>query len=144
MTIFESDYSFFHHIDDIFIVGSNDNRFSLFIERIEQMDNFISIGFIKISRGLISDNDARMMNERASDTGTLNFSTRECFYEFFLLCKKSYLREYLRNTLVDLLLRISTDLHCKGNILSHCLSWEEFKILKYDPKISTITEEFVW
>jgi hypothetical protein len=53
----------------------HDYSLATLMEIFEEMHDLSSIGSIEIARWLISDDDARIVDERSGDTGSLYLST---------------------------------------------------------------------
>ncbi len=75
--IFKCDDSFLHVIYDRTVMGRDDDRFAFAIESIKDMHNFFGIVRIKITRWFVTNNDIWIMDEGASDTDALSFSSRK-------------------------------------------------------------------
>ena len=72
-------------------MSRHDDGLATLMEVLEEMHDLGCIGSIEITRRLIADDDARIMDQSSSNTGTLNLTTRERLYTFFFFGKESYL-----------------------------------------------------
>ena len=76
-------------LGDLRVMGDDDQRCSLTVELLENVDHDIFIRFVKVSRRLVGKHDFGMIDERPCDTHTLLFAAGKLAWEMLCSVGKS-------------------------------------------------------
>lgn len=134
----ELEYPLFHSIYQKTVVRGDDDGFPFAMETLKYSQNFSRVFRIEISGRFVSDNDVRIVDERAGDTDPLSFSSGKCLYQSFFFREKPYFRQHFRKTFLNDAVRIAGHFHSEYDVLLNGFIFQKFEVLKYDPDFAPV------
>lgn len=129
-TGFERDDALAKIIDDVLVVGGDEESGAEVVDFLEELDNFLTSEFIKVASRLVSDEDFRLTSDGTSNADTLTFSAGEGSWELVGFVLETDEIEDFWDSFVDFAVAHTGNFKGEGDVFKNSAGREELLILK--------------
>lgn len=136
--VFHGDNAFFEMVDDLFVVGGDEDGGAVVVDFFEEFDDFLAGEFVEIAGGLVGDEDFGLAGDGAGDGDALLFSAGEVAGEFVGFVEEADEVEDSGDGATDFFAAHAGDFEGEGDVFVDGAGGEEFEVLEDDTEATAV------